>query len=91
MLIGCHVIPAMCHKLGSAPILSDDGKLFAHHDIAHVSTVDRLWNNADFAMLVKQAEAKPAKRGPYRVRFLTVTRRHADRGNRIRDGGTARP
>ena len=26
---------------------------------------DRLWDIADIAMLVEQAEAKPAKRGPY--------------------------
>jgi hypothetical protein len=27
---------------------------------------DRLWEIADIAMLVKQAEAKPRKRGPYK-------------------------
>jgi hypothetical protein len=26
---------------------------------------DRLWDIADTAMLVEEAEAKPAKRGPY--------------------------
>lgn len=29
---------------------------------------DRLWEIADIAMLVEQAEAKPAKRGPYKNR-----------------------
>lgn len=29
---------------------------------------DRLWDIADIAMLVEQAEAKPAKRGPYKKR-----------------------
>jgi hypothetical protein len=27
---------------------------------------DRLWEIADIAMLVEQAEAKPGKRGPYK-------------------------
>jgi len=27
---------------------------------------DRLWDIADIAMLVEKAEAKPAKRGPYK-------------------------
>ena len=27
---------------------------------------ERLWDIADIAMLVEQAEAKPAKRGPYK-------------------------
>ena len=30
------------------------------------NVTDRLWEIADIAMLVEAAEAKPAKRGPYR-------------------------
>jgi len=32
---------------------------------------DRLWDIADIAMLVEQAEAKPGKRGPYKARAIS--------------------
>ncbi len=32
---------------------------------------DRLWDIADIAMLVEEAEAKPAKRGPYKKRGIS--------------------
>ena len=32
---------------------------------------DRLWDIADIAMLVEEAEAKPAKRGPYKKREIS--------------------
>jgi hypothetical protein len=33
---------------------------------------DRLWEVADIVKLVEVAEAKPAKRGPYKKRVVTA-------------------